>query len=180
MKIYTIGHSTRALEDFAAMLKAAGIACVADVRRFPRSRRHPHFNGDALARALADAGILYRHFEALGGRRGKAPAKPSANTLWREEPFRNYADYAETEEFRVALDALEALAAERPVAIMCAEAVWWRCHRRIIADYLIARGDEVVHILDKNKLEPATLTPGAAPLANGTVLYAGKEPRLPL
>ena len=180
MKIYTIGHSTRALEDFTAMLEAAGIACIADVRRFPRSRRHPHFNGDALARSLAEAGILYRHFEALGGRRGKAPAQPSANTLWREEPFRNYADYAETEEFRTALAALKSLATERPVAIMCAEAVWWRCHRRIIADYLIAQGNEVVHILEKNKLEPATLTPGAAPQPDGSVLYAGKEPRLPL
>ena len=180
MLIYTIGHSTRRIEDFLAMLQAAGIACIADVRRFPRSRRHPHFNGDALAKSLAAAGILYRHFEALGGRRGKAPEGPSPHTLWREEPFRNYADYAGTEEFRVALDALEAAASERPVAIMCAEAVWWRCHRRIIADYLIARGDEVVHILDREKLEPATLTPGAAPLPDGTVLYAGNEPLLPL
>ncbi len=180
MRICTIGHSTRALADFTAMLAAAGVACVADVRRFPRSRRHPHFNGDALAHSLAEAGISYRHFEALGGRRGKAPAKPSHNTLWREEPFRNYADYAETEEFRAALDALVALAAERPVAVMCAEAVWWRCHRRIIADYLVARGLEVVHILDKGKLEPATLTPGAMARPDGTLLYAGNEPRLPL
>jgi len=178
MKIYTIGHSTRAIEDFAAMLQAAGIAAVADVRRFPRSRRHPHFNGDALQRSLAEAGIFYRHFEALGGRRGPASAKPSVNTLWREEPFRNYADYAETEEFRAALESLASLAAERPVAIMCAEAVWWRCHRRIIADHLIARGDEVVHILDRNKLEPATLTPGATIAPGGTVRYPPKEPRL--
>jgi uncharacterized protein (DUF488 family) len=180
MKIYTVGHSTRAIGDFTAMLQAAGIACVADVRRFPRSRRHPQFNGDALTRTLADSGILYHHFEALGGRRGKAPAKPSVHTLWREEPFRNYADYAESAEFRAALGELEKLAAERPVAIMCAEAVWWRCHRRIIADYLLARGNEVVHILDKGKLEAATLTPGAAPQPGGAVLYAGNEPRLPL
>jgi uncharacterized protein (DUF488 family) len=178
MRIYTIGHSTRAIEDFAAMLKEARVAAVADVRRYPRSRRHPQFNSDALAHSLAEAGISYRHFEALGGRRSAAPAKPSANTLWREEPFRNYADYAETDEFRAALDALVALAAERPVAIMCAEAVWWRCHRRIITDYLIARGDEVVHILDKGKLEPATLTPGAAIGPGGTVRYAPKEPSL--
>jgi uncharacterized protein (DUF488 family) len=178
--VFTIGHSTRPIGDFIAALKAAGVDCIADVRRFPRSRRHPHFNNDALACSLAEAGIDYRHFEALGGRRGAAPAKPSSNTLWREEPFRNYADYAETAEFGRALDALEALVATRRVAVMCAEAVWWRCHRRIVADYLLARGDAVVHIMDKGKCEPASLTPGAVARGDGTVAYPAKEPLLPL
>jgi uncharacterized protein (DUF488 family) len=179
--IFTIGHSTRSLDQFIAALADAGADCVADVRRFPRSRRHPHFNAETLAQSLPAAALAYRHFEALGGRRQAlaAPA-PSHNTLWREEMFRNYADYAETAEFRAALGGLRALAGERRVAIMCAEAVWWRCHRRIVADYLIAAGEEVVHILDKGKLEPARLTEGAVACPDGTVLYAGREPTLPL
>lgn len=182
MTIFTIGHSTRTFEHFVAALAAAGIAGIADVRRFPRSRRHPHFNGEALAHALPEAGIAYHHFEALGGRRGGAGAAAAAshNTLWREAPFRNYADYAETPEFRAALQSLRALAAEKNVAIMCAEAVWWRCHRRIIADYLLAGGADVVHILDKGKLEPARLTEGAAARGDGTILYAADQAALPL
>ena len=182
MTIFTIGHSTRTFEHFVAALAAAGVDCIADVRRFPRSRRHPHFNIEALAQALPAAGIAYRHFEALGGRRSSAGAAAAAshNALWREAPFRNYADYAETPAFQNALAALRALAAEKTVAIMCAEAVWWRCHRRIIADYLLAGGAEVIHILDKGKLEPARLTDGAAARGDGTVLYAAEQGRLAL
>jgi uncharacterized protein (DUF488 family) len=181
--IFTIGHSTRTLEALIAALANAGVDCVADVRRFPRSRRHPHFNSESLAQALPEAGIAYRHFEALGGRRSGAKADAavaSPNDLWREAPFRAYADYAATPDFRDALDALRDLAKDRTVAIMCAEAVWWRCHRRIIADYLLAGGAEVVHILDKGKLEPARLTEGAAPRPDGTVLYAADQGRLEL
>jgi uncharacterized protein (DUF488 family) len=179
--IFTIGHSTRTFAELVAALAAARVECIADVRRFPRSRRHPHFNMEALAQALPEAGIAYRHFEALGGRRGNAAAAAaSANTLWREAPFRNYADYAETPAFRAALDSVRGLAQERRVAVMCAEAVWWRCHRRIIADYLLAGGAEVVHIMDKGKLGPARLTEGAAPRADGTILYAGDQGRLAL
>jgi uncharacterized protein (DUF488 family) len=180
--IFTIGHSTRTLEALVALLAAAAIDCVADVRRFPRSRRHPQFNIEALAQALPEAGIAYRHFEALGGRRsgGAAAAAASPNTLWREAPFRNYADYAETAEFRASLDSLRELARDHRVAVMCAEAVWWRCHRRIIADYLIAGGAAVVHILDKGKLEPARLTEGAVARADGTLLYAADQGRLAL
>jgi len=160
------------------MLAAAGCDCVADVRRFPRSRRHPHFNGDALWASLAERGIAYRHFEALGGRRqGRGGASP--HTLWREEMFRNYADHAETPEFRAALRALIDLAEERRVAILCAEAVWWRCHRRIVADYCIAAGAGVTHILDLGKLVPAQLTDGAIARADGSVLYAGPQAGLP-
>jgi uncharacterized protein (DUF488 family) len=182
MTIFTIGHSTRTLEALIAALASAGVDCVADVRRFPRSRRHPHFNVEALAQALPEAGIAYRHFEALGGRRSgaKAATAASPNDLWREAPFRAYADYAATPDFSDALDALRDLAKKQTVAIMCAEAVWWRCHRRIIADYLLAGGADVVHIMDKGKLEPARLTEGAVPRPDGTVLYAADQGRLEL
>ncbi|MGO8918267.1 MAG: DUF488 family protein [Stellaceae bacterium] len=171
MTVFTIGHSTRSIEAFIALLDGPGVECVADVRRFPFSRRHPQFNGEALARALDAAGIAYRHFPALGGRRGaSAGSAPSPHTLWREPAFRNYADYAETPDFRAAFAALSQLAQQRPLAVMCAEAVWWRCHRRIIADYLIAAGFEVAHILD-HKIEPARLTPQATVTPEGGVLY---------
>jgi len=179
MTVFTIGHSTRSIEDFIAALKAAGVGMLADIRRFPKSRRYPHFNAENLAPALAEAGIGYRHFPALGGRRGKrGDGQPSANTLWRQEPFRNYADYAETAEFRVAFDELTALAQASTVAIMCAEAVWWQCHRRIVTDYLLAAGFPVEHIFDAKKREPATLTPGAQPRGDGTILYKGEQRQL--
>jgi uncharacterized protein (DUF488 family) len=171
MTVYTIGHSTRPIEAFIALLKGAAIDRVVDVRRFPGSRRHPQFNAEALAHALAAAGMEYRHFPALGGRRAQpANGAASPHTLWREAAFRNYADYAETPAFRAAFDALRRLALAGRTAIMCAEAVWWRCHRRIIADYLIAAGIPVEHILD-SKIDKATLTPDATVRADGTVLY---------
>ena len=179
MIAYTIGHSTRSLEDLIAALKAAGVTAVADIRRFPRSRRHPHFNSETLGPALAEASIFYRHFPGLGGRRpARGDGKPSKNLLWREPAFRNFADYAETPEFRAAFAELKVLAASRPTAILCAEAVWWRCHRRIVTDYLIAAGFTVVHIFDGEKREPATLTPGAETLPDGSLRYAGAEPLL--
>jgi uncharacterized protein (DUF488 family) len=172
MTVFTIGHSTRSTEEFLALLREAGVDGVVDVRRFPFSRRYPHFNGEALAASLAAAGISYRHEPALGGRRGRRrDGVPSPHTLWREEAFANYADYAETPEFRAALQRVLELAHERRPAVMCAEAVWWRCHRRIIADYLIAAGAAVAHILAPGKIEPARLTPGATVRPDGTVLY---------
>lgn len=172
MTAFTIGHSTRSASDFVALLREAAIDCVVDVRRFPMSRRHPQFNAEALAETLSAAGIGYRHVPALGGRRGKrADGRESPNTLWREESFRNYADYAESDEFRAALDGVARLARERRVAIMCAEAVWWRCHRRLIADRLLAAGLPVEHILDHGKSEPARLTPGAEIRPDGSILY---------
>jgi uncharacterized protein (DUF488 family) len=170
MTVFTIGHSTREIGAFIALLRGAAVDCVADVRRFPFSRRHPQFNGAALAGALAEAGIGYRHFPALGGRRGGRHDGASPHTLWREAAFRNYADYAETSEFRAAFAALRRLAEMHTVAVMCAEALWWRCHRRIIADYLIAAGFEVRHILE-GKIEPATLTPDATSRPDGSILY---------
>jgi uncharacterized protein (DUF488 family) len=174
--VFTIGHSTRTIAAFLALLREAEIDCLVDVRRFPGSRRHPQFNAEALAQSLVEAGILYRHLPSLGGRRGGARDKESPHTLWREESFRNYADYAETTEFRAGFEALLALAAEHRVAIMCAEAVWWRCHRRIIADYLIAGGVTVMHILDEGKIESARLTPDATIRPDRSVLY--QAPRL--
>jgi len=169
MTVFTIGHSTRTIAEFIALLKPAAIECLVDVRRFPGSRRHPQFNAEALADSLAAAGIEYRHLPALGGRRAVRGGE-SPHTLWREPAFRAYADYAETPEFRAAFAALLRLARERRLAIMCAEAVWWRCHRRIIADYLIAAGESVEHILD-GKIEPASLTPDAVVRPDGSVLY---------
>jgi uncharacterized protein (DUF488 family) len=172
MAVFTIGHSTRSIDEFLALLREARIEAVVDVRRFPMSRRHPQFNAEALAASLAVAGIGYRHVPALGGRRGKrADGKESPHTLWREESFRNYADYAETEAFRTALADLLRLAREQRVAIMCAEAVWWRCHRRLIADHLLAAGVPVEHILERGKIEPAVLTPGAKVRPDGSILY---------
>jgi uncharacterized protein (DUF488 family) len=158
--VFTIGHSTRSTAELISLLGEAAADLVADVRAFPHSRTNPQFNGPALQRELADAGVGYRYLPALGGRR-RGDKAHSPNTLWRNESFRAYADYAGTGEFRAGLEELCVLAAEHRCAIMCAEALWWRCHRRIIADYLLAAGFEVVHILGPGKLTPATLTPGA-------------------
>jgi uncharacterized protein (DUF488 family) len=170
--ILTIGHSTRSITELVELLRQASVDLLVDVRTVPRSRANPQFNSDTLPRSLTAAGIGYRHLAALGGLRGRRKdGMPSPNTLWRSDAFRNYADYASTGAFRTGLDELKALAHDRRCAIMCAEAVWWRCHRRIIADYLLAQGIAVAHIMGPGKIEAATLTPGARPLADGTILY---------
>ncbi len=153
------------------MLRGAGVTRLADVRGIPRSRTNPQFNGDTLPTALLAAGIDYRHLVALGGRRGPRKDGPSRNTLWRHQAFRNFADYAETEPFRTGLEELERLARERPTAIMCAEAVWWRCHRRLIADYLLTRGWNVIHLVAPGRPQPASLTDGAVRQPDGTLTY---------
>jgi uncharacterized protein (DUF488 family) len=168
--VFTIGHSTRTAAELIALLGEGAADLVADVRAFPRSRTHPQFNGPVLQETLAAAGIGYRFLPALGGRR-RARKERSPNALWRNDSFRAYADYAGTAEFRAGLDELRALTGEHRCAVMCAEAVWWRCHRRIIADYLLAAGFEVVHILGPGKLTPAALTPGARPSGDGGLLY---------
>ncbi|HEV3099747.1 MAG TPA: DUF488 domain-containing protein [Candidatus Udaeobacter sp.] len=170
MRIWTIGHSTRSIDTFISLLKANGITVLADVRTWPGSKRYPQFNKEKLSHSLGKAGIRYEHFPELGGRR---KAKPdSKNTAWRNESFRGYADYMETEEFNKGVKRLLDLsAAAGPTAIMCAEAVWWRCHRSLISDYLKARGIEVIHILDANKTEPHPYT-SAAQIVNGKLSYA--------
>lgn len=176
--VYTVGHSTRAIEDFVQLISGAGITRIADVRAFPVSRRHPQFNRDAFAASLAEAGIDYRHLPALGGRRRPRPGHRSRNGLWRVDAFRNYADYAESPEFAVALDELETLARERPTAFMCAEAVWWQCHRRLIADYMLARGWRVIHVIAPDNIKDAELTPGAVVHDDRTLSYPASQPGL--
>jgi uncharacterized protein (DUF488 family) len=168
---FTIGHSTRSVDEIAALLGEAGANMVADVRTVPRSRTNPQFNLDVLPGALAARRIAYRHIAALGGLRSRRKdAAPSANTFWENASFRNYADYAETEPFREGMAELLHLGGPHVCAIMCAEAVWWRCHRRVIADYLIAGGATVFHIMGPGKITPATLTT-AARVAGGELIY---------
>jgi uncharacterized protein (DUF488 family) len=168
-RIWTIGHSTRQIDDFVSLLIENGIKLLADVRMYPGSRRYPQFGREALAKSLSERGIRYEHFPELGGRR---KAKPdSKNTVWRNEMFRGYADYMETEEFRKGIERLVDLAENTgPTAIMCAEAVWWRCHRSLISDYLKAGGVEVLHIFDHKKVEPHPFT-SAARIVNGELSY---------
>jgi len=172
--MWTIGHSTRTLDALLALLRAHAIERVVDVRRFPRSRRHPHVNADALAEALPAAGLAYRHLAGLGGFR--RPRADSRNTRWRNPSFRGYADYMETAEFARHLDTLLDEARAGRTAIMCAEAVPWRCHRSLISDALVARGVEVRHILTPERAEPHALTAGAR-IDGARVIYPG-EPDL--
>jgi uncharacterized protein (DUF488 family) len=168
-RIWTIGHSTRTIDDFISLLEENEIKLLADVRSLPGSKRYPQFNREALAESLNARGIRYEHFRELGGRRKTKP--DSRNTAWRNASFRGYADHMETEEFRKGIERLLALAGEvGSAAIMCAEAVWWRCHRSLISDYLKSRGIEVLHILDANKVEPHPFT-SAARIVDGKLSY---------
>ncbi|MBV9695451.1 MAG: DUF488 domain-containing protein [Gammaproteobacteria bacterium] len=169
--VFTIGHSTRSLEEFLALLRQFEVRHLADVRAIPRSRTNPQFNGDTLPQALGAAGISYRHAPALGGRRRRGNADPARNALWRNEAFHAYADHAETAEFKEGLE--EVLEAAQPphLVVMCAESLWWRCHRRIIADYLLAWDLPVAHIMSAGKSECAKLTPGAQVTETRTVRY---------
>lgn len=168
-RIWTIGHSIREIDDFISILEAQRIKLIADVRLLPGSRRYPQFNQDALAKSLSENGIGYEHFPELGGRR--KPKPDSRNSAWRNEAFRGYADHMETEEFRKEIDRLIDLAEKiGPTAIMCAEAVWWRCHRALISDFLKARGVEIVHIMDAKKTEPHPFT-SVARIVNGQLTY---------
>jgi uncharacterized protein (DUF488 family) len=170
--VYTIGHSTRTIAEFGALLSEPGIQVVVDVRAIPRSRTNPQFNFEVLPVSLAGFGVSYQHLPELGGRRHRPrDAPPSPNTFWRNESFRNYADYAATDAFSVGFTRLRDLAHLHRCAIMCSEALWWRCHRRIISDYLLAQGIPVLHIMGPHKIDPATLTPNAHKLDNGTLVY---------
>jgi len=174
--VFTIGHSIHPIEEFIALLRQAGIQCLVDVRSIPRSRRNPQFNIEALPGSLAAAGIEHRHLKSLGGLRHRPKgAPPSPNGLWQNEAFRNFADHALTEEFRRGFDELLRLAAEWPTAVMCAEALWWRCHRRIIADHLLAAGLPVAHVMGDGKIETAKLTPGAVVDDHGQLVYPATD-----
>jgi uncharacterized protein (DUF488 family) len=169
-QIWTIGHSTRKIDVFISLLETNGIKLVVDVRLLPGSKRYPQFNKEALATSLSKKGIRYEHFAELGGRR--KPKPDSRNTAWRNEAFRGYADYMETEEFHKGIERLVDLARESgPTAIMCAEAVWWRCHRALISDFLKARGVTITHIVDLGKTQPHPYT-SAAQIVNGELSYA--------
>lgn len=168
---FTIGHSDRSIEDFIGLLREAGVTMVADVRTIPRSRANPQFNSDALACSLAARGFAYKLFPKLGGLRSRSADCCSPNDWWENKSFRNYADYALTDDFASGLAELRTLGDEQTIALMCAEAVWWRCHRRIIADYLIAAGENVRHILGPGHIAPAEITPAARP-ANGGLVYS--------
>ena len=173
---HTIGHSTRSIDDFVAMLREAEVTLVVDVRTVPRSRTNPQYNRERLPDSLARFGIGYEHMAALGGLRGrKREVPPEVNGFWENDSFHNYADYAMGEEFRRGLAHLRELGAARRCAIMCAEAVWWRCHRRIIADYLLAEGETVLHLMGPGHIEPARMTEAAHQEASGRLVYPAQQ-----
>lgn len=171
--IWTIGHSTRSADEFLDILRAHGIRRLVDVRRFPGSRRHPHFGREALAGLLEQAGIDYLWLPELGGRRDPRPDSP--NTAWRNSSFRGYADYMDTAPFEEAMSRLIAAARERPTAILCAEALWWRCHRALISDYLKVRNSDILHITDATHATPHPYT-SAARIVDGRLSYAAEDP----
>jgi uncharacterized protein (DUF488 family) len=169
-RIWTVGHSTRSAEEFGSLLLAHNIETLVDVRSFPGSRRLPQFNKSELSVALPSLGMSYLHLPQLGGRR--RPSKDSRNTAWRNPSFRAYADHMETEEFQKGIEELLKVADGQRTAIMCAEALWWRCHRSLISDYLKALDVEVVHILDSHKTEIHPFTT-AARIVDGRLSYEG-------
>ena len=173
--LYTIGHSTRELAEFLELLRVHGIECIVDVRRYPGSRRHPHFGSESLRLSLADAGIAYRHAPELGGRRSSPRSTTSPNRYWRNDAFRAYADYMMTEPFRAALAQTLAEAAGERTAVMCAEAVPWRCHRNLISDAAVAAGAVVRHIIDASPPAQHVLNEGARVGPDGAIAYPGPE-----
>jgi uncharacterized protein (DUF488 family) len=168
----TIGHSNRSVDEFLDILREARVGLLIDIRAFPRSRSNPAFNTERLSADLAQVQIGYRHCPALGGRRPRqCGVDERLNALWRVQSFHNYADYALGEAFADALDALVHLGSKQRLTLMCAEAVWWRCHRRIIADYLLLNGHPVDHLMGPRRIEHATPTPGAELTDEGKVIY---------
>ena len=170
--VYTIGHGTRTIDELVELLTAAGITRLVDVRRMPGSRRHPHFAREALEVSLPAAGIAYDwRGEGLGGRRSrKEIAGASRHPAWKNEAFRNYADYMDSDEFRLALEQLESDAQHEPIAVMCAETLWWRCHRRLIADALVVGGHDVIHLLGPGKTQAHPLHESAR-IEDGRPVY---------
>jgi uncharacterized protein (DUF488 family) len=172
LPFFTIGHARHTLDEFVALLRAHAVERVIDVRAIPRSRANPQYNEDTLPASLAPFGFGYEHIAALGGLRQKtAGADPQANAYWENQSFHNYADYAASEEFKRGFARLREAGALQRCVVMCAETLWWRCHRRIIADYLLACGEEVWHIMGIDKVEAAELTPAAKPAGGGLLVY---------
>ena len=169
---FTIGHSTRPVDEFIDLVRGSEITLVVDVRTVPRSRTNAQYNRDVLPQSLASFQIGYEHVAALGGLRGRQrDVSPDVNAFWQNGSFQNYAHYAMSDSIRAGFDRLRDLGGAQRCAIMCAEAVWWRCHRRIIADYLLARGDTVFHILGPRHIEPAKLNEAARPQPSGALIY---------
>lgn len=162
LPIFTIGHSTRSMEEFRRLLVHAEISVVVDVRRLPGSNRYPQFNQDPLIASLAEVGIGYSRYESLAGRRGRDRQIPEdVNGFWENRSFHNYADYALTDQFHAGLNELIQRGQTERLALMCSEAVWWRCHRRLIADHLMARGEDVRHLMGEDRIDVAHFTAGA-------------------
>jgi uncharacterized protein (DUF488 family) len=173
---FTIGHSTRSIGEFVDLLTNAKIRRVVDIRKIPRSHTNPQFNLEVLPTTLAEFKIDYEHIATLGGLRGRNREVPAeVNSFWQNRSFHNYADYAMSEDFRFGLNRLHNLGHAAECAIMCSEAVWWRCHRRIIADYLIATGEIVFHILARNHIEQAHMTSAAKQGPVGILTYPADE-----
>ncbi|SRR5581483_2367671 len=177
--IFSIGHSNRTIEAFIDLLLENKIELLVDVRTIPMSRHNPQFNKEALRTSLRHHEIEYTQLLALGGRRGRSN-KNSHNTAWEHSSFRNYADYAETEPFQSGLEELMALARNKRTAYMCAEVVWWRCHRRIITDYLLSRGWTVRHIMAPGKTQEAEMNDNAIPQEDGRIIYPASQQELSL
>jgi len=169
---YTIGHGTRPLAEFVELLQSVEVTLLVDVRTVPRSRTNPQYNRDDLPASLAPFGVGYEHVAALGGLRGRARNVPaSVNAFWQNDSFHNYADYAMSAAFREGLQHLRRRGRSQACAIMCAETVWWRCHRRIITDYLLASGETVFHVLGAGHVEAAAMTEAARKQADGSLVY---------
>ena len=174
---YTIGHGTRPLDDFVELLKSVAVMVVIDVRTVPRSRTNPQYNRETLPQSLKPFEIGYEHVASLGGLRGRVREVPlKLNAFWDNDSFHNYADYALSDQFHDGLSRLRQLGHARRCVIMCAETLWWRCHRRIITDYLLAAGESVFHILGPGHVEPAHMTAAARPQADGRLVYAAEQP----
>jgi uncharacterized protein (DUF488 family) len=174
--IYTIGHSTRSIEEFVELLRAGNVQRLVDVRSVPRSRTNPQYNLDTLPETLAAWQIKHTIIPELGGRRSRQRGvAPEVNGFWTNQSFHIYADYAMSGTFREGLDRLVNLSVDLPCAIMCSESVWWRCHRRIIADYLLADGRTVLHLMGEGRIESAKITPKAVP-RDGVLTYPGDPP----
>jgi uncharacterized protein (DUF488 family) len=169
--IWTIGHSTRTADEFVSLLQAQQIDRLADIRTIPQSRRHPHFGREALAAGLTEQGVGYRHFKDLGGLRKPLPNSP--NGAWQNASFRGYADHMQTPEFDAAVDDLLTYADGGRLVVMCAEAVWWRCHRMLLSDALVARGIDVQHIVSATSIQPHRLTPFSQRRDDSHVWYPG-------